>query len=159
MNQKIDERKAKDKERIKRWREENKEHISEYQKQWRKQNTAAVAEYQQEYHAEYKSRDDVQFKIWMRSLHKNYKITPSIFNEMWENQSGKCVICKQPMLPRGRKKSAATVDHNHETGKVRGLLCRGCNQGIGLLKDDPEVLQSAFEYLMKHGHYSHIERN
>ena len=142
-----------------RWRKENKGRISEYQKQWREQNAINVSKYQQEYQSEYKTREDIQFKTWMRNLHKNYKITPSIFNEMWVNQCGKCAICKQMMEPRGRMKSSATVDHNHETGKVRGLLCRGCNHGIGQLKDDPEVLLSAYEYLMKNGHYSQLKGN
>jgi hypothetical protein len=146
------------KERNKKWREENKEHIREYQKQWRARNSLQVSEYQREYHAEYKSREDVQFRTWMRNLHRNYKISPDTFNTMWENQGGKCAICEQPMSPRGRMPLAATVDHNHETGKIRGLLCRGCNHGIGNLKDDPKVLQSAAEYLMKHGHYSHLKR-
>jgi hypothetical protein len=158
MIQQIDERKAKTKERMKRWREENKPQINAYQKQWRERNAEQVSKYQREYQAEYNSLEDIQFKTWVRNLHKNYKITPLIFNEMWNNQCGKCAICKQLMEPRGRKKSAATVDHNHDTGKVRGLLCRGCNHGIGNLKDDPEVLRSAFEYLLKQGHYSHLNR-
>ena len=158
MNHRNDERKEKQKERMKRWREGNKNHISEYQKKWREKNVVDISEYQREYHIEYRAREDVQFKNWERNLHRNYNITPSIFNAMWDEQGGKCEICKQPMEPRGRKKSAATVDHNHETGKVRGLLCRGCNHGIGNLKEDPEVLKSAVEYLVKHGYYSHIER-
>jgi len=145
--------------RNKRWREENKDHIREYQKQWRERNKDHVSEYQREYHAKYKEREDVQFEAWMRNLHRNYKITPAIFNKMWEDQEGRCAICEQAMQPRGRMKSACTVDHNHETGQVRGLLCRGCNHGIGNLKEDPIVLRSAAEYLMKHGYYSHLKRN
>jgi hypothetical protein len=159
MDQKIDERKAKTKERMKRWREENKDCISEYQKEWRKRNAINVSEYQREYQVGYRSRDDIQFKTWMQGLHKNYNISPSTFNLMWESQSGKCAICEQPMEPRGRKKSAVTVDHNHQTGKVRGLLCRGCNSGLGNFKDDPNVLRFAYEYLMKHGNYSHLKGN
>ena len=159
MDQKIQERKEATKARNKRWREENKDHIREYQTQWRKRNAGKVSEYQKEYHAGYRDREDVQFNTWMRNLHRNYKITPDIFNKMWDDQNGDCAICKQPMQPRGRAKSAATVDHNHETGIVRGLLCRGCNHGLGCLKDDPKVLQSAAEYLIKHGYYSHLERN
>jgi hypothetical protein len=158
MDQKTEARREATKARNKRWREENKDHIRAYQKQWRERNADHVSGYQREYHADYKEREDVQFKTWMRNLHKNYKITPAIFNKMWEDQDGKCAICEQPMQPRGRMKLAATVDHNHETGKVRGLLCRGCNHGIGNLKDDPKVLQSAAEYLMKHGYYSHLKR-
>ena len=84
MSQKIDERKAKTKERMKRWREENKSRISEYQKQWRELNTTDVSEYQRKYQAEYNSREDIQFRTWMRNLHRNYKITPEVFNSMWE---------------------------------------------------------------------------
>lgn len=158
MNQGVKAKAEGSKERSKRWREANKDRIREYQKEWRERNAKHVAEYQREYQSDYKDREDVQFKTWMRNLHKNYQMTPAIFNQMWAEQGGSCGICKQPMLPRGRSKSAATVDHNHNTGKVRGLLCRGCNHGIGNLKDDPGVLQSAAEYLLKHGHYSHLER-
>jgi hypothetical protein len=152
------EAKQKDAERQKDWKSKNSEKVSAYQKQWREKNADYISEYQQEYQAKYREKDEVQFKTWVRNLHKNYKITPAIFNKMWEDQNGKCAICEQPMNPRGREKSAATVDHNHETGKVRGLLCRGCNHGIGNLKDDPSVLQSAAEYLIKNGFYSHLKR-
>ena len=145
------------KDRNKRWRANNEEHIREYQKKWRERNAEYVADYQREYHASYKEREDVQFNTWVRNLRRNYKITPEIFNKMWENQNGECAICKQPMQPRGRKLSAVTVDHNHATGEVRGLLCRGCNHGIGNLKDDPKVMQSAAEYLIKNGHYSNLK--
>ncbi len=158
MIQEVEARREAAKARNKRWREENKERIRAYQKQWRERNAQHVSAYQREYQADYKEREDVQFKTWMRNLHKNYKISPEVFNKMWEDQEGKCAICEQAMNPRGRLKSAASVDHNHETGKVRGLLCRGCNHGIGNLKDDPKVLQSAVEYLMKQGYYSHLER-
>jgi hypothetical protein len=42
------------------------------------------------------------------------------------------------------------VDHNHNTGKVRELLCHGCNTGIGLMQDDVDLLQKALDYLIKH---------
>jgi len=157
MDQSTSARSQRTKDRNKRWRQDNVEHIREYQKEWRKQNAEHVSNYQREYQAEYKDREDVQFKTWMRNLHRNYKITPEIFNKMWADQEGKCAICDQAMQPRGRKLSAVTVDHNHNTGEVRALLCRGCNHGIGCLKDDPKVLQSAAKYLIKHGHYSNLK--
>ena len=46
---------------------------------------------------------------------------------------------------------APKIDHNHKTGEVRGLLCNGCNTGIGMLKDDPQVLRSALRYLEQRG--------
>jgi len=57
-----------------------------------------------------------------------------------------CEICGDASAP-------SIIDHNHQTGKVRGALCNTCNQGIGLLKDSPIVLKRALEYLETRGHY------
>ena len=46
------------------------------------------------------------------------------------------------------------IDHNHETNKIRGVLCTNCNRGIGHLKDSPSLLLKAAKYLEKHGNYS-----
>jgi len=56
-----------------------------------------------------------------------------------QEQKGRCVICQEE-LP-------LCIDHDHETGKVRGLLCRLCNAGIGMLRESPEVLRRAIAYL------------
>lgn len=63
--------------------------------------------------------------------------------EMWESQDKKCAICRTP-IP-----FTAHLDHCHSTGKVRGFLCQGCNQGLGNFKDDPTTLKNAIEYLKK----------
>lgn len=73
-----------------------------------------------------------------------YGIGISKYNEMLENQNGVCAICANP--PSGHKKRLC-VDHCHETGTVRGLLCDACNVGLGRFKDDPELLVSAISYL------------
>lgn len=64
------------------------------------------------------------------------------FEKQRKLQKGKCAICK-------RKLNKACSDHNHETGKWRGLLCDNCNRGMGLLKDDIMTLQAAIAYLKK----------
>lgn len=46
------------------------------------------------------------------------------------------------------------IDHNHETGEIRGVLCTNCNRGLGHLKDSPVLLRKAAEYLEKYGNYS-----
>lgn len=150
--------KAKAKERSKRWREANKAHVAEYQKNWREANKEHIKVYQSEYHAEYRNREDVLENVRYRGLQK-YGLTSEGFNELWISQNGKCAICSVDMLPRGRKKQSACVDHNHITGDVRGLLCRECNNGIGCLKDDPEILKSAIKYLIEAGHYSSLRHN
>jgi hypothetical protein len=72
-----------------------------------------------------------------------YGITPNKFLEMLAEQNGKCKICgTKPTTQRGLH-----VDHCHTTGIVRGLLCHGCNVALGNMKEDPEILLKAVEYL------------
>lgn len=66
------------------------------------------------------------------------------YQQLFEEQGGKCAICKQECHRR------LAVDHNHETGKIRGLLCMNCNTGIGKLQDDVLLLEKAILYLKKH---------
>ncbi|GAG89702.1 unnamed protein product [marine sediment metagenome] len=63
---------------------------------------------------------------------------------MWENQNEKCAICGKFFTTP----SDANIDHNHETGEVRGLLCQQCNSGLGFFKDDVELTIRATEYLL-----------
>ena len=63
---------------------------------------------------------------------------------MLEKQNNKCAICKKD---RNIFKKRLCVDHCHSTGKIRGLLCTNCNQGIGHLKDDLNIIKSAIRYL------------
>lgn len=80
-----------------------------------------------------------------RSLTKRaarYGITPTEFAARYKKQGGCCGICQQTPGIKG-----LAVDHCHETGHVRGLLCGRCNTAIGLMRDDPDILRSAIEYL------------
>jgi hypothetical protein len=72
-------------------------------------------------------------------LKNRYGLTRAAFQELWKEQSGKCAIC----LTR----PAAHVDHDHATGRVRGLLCFNCNGGLGHFGDDPMRLAVAIAYL------------
>lgn len=84
---------------------------------------------------------------------RKYKLTAEQFAEMFEAQGGVCAICGNGVDPDGIRSTANLhVDHNHVTGKIRGLLCHGCNQGIGRFKDDPERLMAAARYLKEHTH-------
>ena len=66
---------------------------------------------------------------------------------MNEAQNGVCAICGEVNVA-GRR---LAVDHNHETGQVRGLLCCSCNRGIGFLRDHTDILESAVNYLKSNG--------
>jgi hypothetical protein len=72
-------------------------------------------------------------------LKKKYGITGEQWQEMYDKQDGLCAICKE--------NEATCVDHCHDTGEIRGLLCRTCNTGIGHLNDDPALLKAAIHYL------------
>lgn len=81
-------------------------------------------------------------------LKKKYGIGISDYNDMLTMQASGCAICGNPENIAGRRLS---VDHCHETGKVRGLLCNLCNIAIGNLHDDPDLLRRAIQYLEDEG--------
>lgn len=80
---------------------------------------------------------------------KVFGIALSDFNDMMAMQQGRCAICGFSDL--SDKNLFPLVDHCHKTGKVRGLLCMNCNQGLGKFKDSVEALMTAAAYLAKHG--------
>lgn len=79
------------------------------------------------------------------NLSKNYNISPQDYNVMLMQQNHRCKICERH---ESEFKKKLHVDHCHDTGKVRGLLCPGCNLGIGKLGDNPLMLLKAVEYLL-----------
>jgi hypothetical protein len=75
------------------------------------------------------------------TLMKKHKIKIEAYDEMFKKQGGVCAIC-------GRSSDKVLhIDHNHVTGKVRGLLCSNCNLGIGNLKDSPDICKKAAKYI------------
>ena len=76
-------------------------------------------------------------------LRKKFGITLSAYLSMKEGQDGKCIICKI------KSKRNLCVDHDHKTGEIRGLLCLGCNTGLGNFKDNVNILSAAIKYLNK----------
>jgi len=74
---------------------------------------------------------------WLKRL---YGISIDDYEAMVNSQNGQCKICSVHL-------EQPCVDHDHETGRVRGLLCSFCNRAIGLLHDDPQLCISAASYL------------
>jgi Recombination endonuclease VII/AP2 domain len=85
-----------------------------------------------------------------KQLRRNFGITLAKYNELLEEQNGVCAICGNPetALRMGRL-LPLSVDHNHRTGAARGLLCNGCNIGIGSLAESKDRLRKAITYLDK----------
>lgn len=73
------------------------------------------------------------------------------YKSLIEVQNNKCAICNNPekVLSQSKKVRALAIDHDHETGKVRGLLCQKCNRALGGFSDSVELLKKATVYLVK----------
>lgn len=82
-----------------------------------------------------------------------YGLTTDAYQSMLAGQLGLCASCEQPETSRtktGDSVKSLSVDHDHETGKVRGLLCDRCNNLLGRAQDDPVILEAAARYLRRH---------
>lgn len=97
----------------------------------------------------FKSERYTNFRSHM--LRAKYNITQDDYDKMLSLQNGKCAICKcEPNSWHGNNEYGHLfVDHNHMTGKIRGLLCQLCNSGLGQFKDSVANLKEAIKYLEK----------
>ena len=85
---------------------------------------------------------------------KKYGIHTGQRNAMMEEQHDACAICFSPVTFKqgmGLSSNDATVDHCHETGKIRDILCGSCNNMLGRARDNITILENSIEYLRKHG--------
>lgn len=81
-------------------------------------------------------------KVRTYSLKRKFGLSQEAYDEMFKAQDGRCAICGE--IPD----STLHVDHDHATKEIRGLLCRGCNTGLGNFKDSPDLLLKAMKYLI-----------
>ena len=89
-----------------------------------------------------------------------YGVSPEQFLKTWDDQNGECAICKDTLpdlaIYENRKRGYA-IDHNHDTGEFRGILCTECNTLLGMSGDSPGILKEAIKYLESRGDYSYIK--
>jgi len=95
----------------------------------------------------YTSSEKGKRTLFCYRLKYAYGITIEQYEEMLALQNHQCAICATDFASLERR---PCIDHCHETGVVRGLLCGNCNSALGKFKDSPEMLQRAMEYLLKH---------
>jgi hypothetical protein len=89
-------------------------------------------------------------KDWRkRSLRRKFGMTRDDYDDLLKSQSGKCAICGSETSRR--ENSSFCIDHSHDNGLVRGLLCHLCNRGLGFFQDDASLLLKASDYLQKGG--------
>ena len=114
--------KASKKKAAKKWYEKNKDKSIQSNKEWKEKHP--------DYYRE-------------KSLLRKYNITLDTYNQMLTKQDNKCAICQDVL-------NKPHVDHDHNTSKVRGLLCVKCNTALGKFNDDVNIIQRAIDYLKKH---------
>jgi hypothetical protein len=134
------------------WKRNNKEKVSEHRKKYNQSNKEKIATYKKEYYQANKERLVKQHKEYKQANKERnkeirfkwkYNLTLEDMAILLDEQENKCKICSIKF----NDDIKYNVDHCHSTGKVRGLLCRCCNLGLGFFKDDPKLLIKAIEYL------------
>jgi DNA repair exonuclease SbcCD ATPase subunit len=88
-------------------------------------------------------QQDGRARWW--DIKKKYDITKEQYEMMLTKQNHQCYICGVKHTDKHRKR--LFIDHNHENGKIRGLLCQSCNTGLGHFRDNPILLEQAINYL------------
>lgn len=99
------------------------------------------------YTKEYDRQATARYRLRNPNLHriytlKKYGLTIDDYEALLKEQKGVCAFCKGDSNDKNMH-----VDHDHSTGKVRGILCGKCNRGLGYLGDDPQRLQAGIDYL------------
>ena len=133
----------------------------EYSRRYREKNRERLREYNRNFHQKRKSQKSLGYEKTLATMKKNnakrspqgrlddylrakYSISLETFSTLNEVQNGLCAICQKEQKPR------LAVDHDHVTGKVRGLLCNNCNWMLGSGKDNSTILKKGAEYLERH---------
>jgi len=131
----------KNEDKIQQYYSDNKDKILERGKQYYSDNKEMVLGKQKKYREN--NKEKIRKRDWLYNL-KRYGITKKEYLEMFNEQNGCCKICK---THQSKLKSGLHIDHNHNTGKIRGLLCSKCNQALGLLNEDVSLLTDSLKYL------------
>lgn len=137
------------------YREANRDEYNASRREWRAANGEKVRAYNRAYYAANRERilglekarcaGNKEHRA-KRLRARKYGLTHDEFITILASQAGRCAICRT-VLDGSRRNLQPQVDHDHDTGAVRGLLCGNCNKMLGMAKDQPEVLGAAIAYL------------
>lgn len=109
---------------------------------------ALIAKKQVDRQLELHGKEGVALKVKSIQLKHKYGITLEDLEKMLDSQNGECFICAQILTSE-----YACIDHNHDSGEIRGALCQHCNSILGMAKDSVIILQNAINYLEQNGSY------
>ena len=124
------------------WYIENKQREIDRVQAWRDANPEKYAKYQQTY----RSRPERKLADRAGHLKRKFGLTLEQYDELLASQGGGCAICGDAP----EVNVSLHIDHDHDTGAVRGLLCLRCNNALGQLKEDPDLIRAAAAYLDGH---------
>lgn len=125
-------------EEVKRWKKRHPKEAREYARRNYSRNRAKFCARSRR---NYRQKPEIRLRA---DLKRRYNLPLQAYKALLVKQNGVCAICSEP--EKG-KFSRLSVDHDHQTKSVRGLLCSACNSGLGRLKDSEELLIKALEYL------------
>jgi hypothetical protein len=114
---------------VKRWQQENAERLNAHRREYRK-------------------RPEVKRMQRDAYYRRKYGKTADEVDDIVDLQAGRCLICKVQLPER---LGSRHLDHDHESGKIRGVLCIDCNHGLGKFRDEPDLLLRAVVYLREGG--------
>ena len=120
-------------------------------------NTESRLEWYEDYKANNKEKLSERYKRY--HYLRKYKISREEIRKIAEFFGMKCGICLSEFRELGKGKPWMTVDHNHETGEIRGIICNRCNVGIGLFLENPIFMRNAALYIESGGNFIQYKEN
>jgi len=157
------EERKKAREYSRKWYYSNKERAQANHRKWKQENKDKVKEYNRKYAKVYIQENKLLIKgkkkakrdeckennpITLRKYTlKKYGISIEEYGLMYSKQNGFCAICHKPEINKRSITNALCIDHDHQTNKIRGLLCNKCNKALGLFGDNVSILKEAIKYL------------
>ncbi len=137
----------------KKYREKNREKLKEQQKAYQIKNKETIDTYKQAWYEKNKEKILVERKVYrkkkasQRLLYNRrirFGLSKDKIEDLYKLHDNRCAICGKT---EQENKRALSIDHDHNTEEIRGLLCNNCNIGIGNLQDNPQLLLNAYIYL------------
>lgn len=158
-SERTEEQKQRARDATRKWKANNRQKDADRKRQYRVENAEKVAEYQREYEQrperkESRNKRSKEYycqqteQRYLYNIKQKFGLCAEDYYSMLDSQNGRCAICGRKPDETWKKKRLS-VDHDHGTGKIRGLLCHKCNLAIGQFGDDAKVAKSASRYLQK----------
>ncbi len=134
------------------WAKRNPERVRATRREWVAKNRERVRAYPRKTWAELTPEQRARKTARSKVLHlkRTFGITPEDWQHMYEAQGGVCALCRVP--GRVGKHGKLQVDHCHETGRIRGLLCGPCNVALGIFGDTVSALERVLRYMKGEDH-------